>query len=66
MIVIDMACTFCAYERSTKKIRILPLSIPDNTTLLSNADDPTLNLDTYFAATREEVISYLGTNLITD
>ena len=59
-----MPCTFCAYDRETKVIRILPLEVPENTTFLSNADDKTLGLDTYFATTRVEVIAYLTTNLI--
>ena len=66
MIIIDMACTFCAYDKTAKLIRILPLEVPENTTLLSNADDPSLKLDTYFANTRAEVIQHLTTNLIKD
>ena len=65
MIIIDCPCFFVAFDGISKDQKTSIIEVGPNTTLISNADDKTLGLNTYFADTQQKVIDYLTDKSIT-
>ena len=61
MITISTPCCFASYNVNTKRLTSSIIEIGENTTILSNADSPSVNGDVAFYGTRSDLISRLNT-----
>ena len=59
MITISTKCAYASYNASTKRLTSSIITIDENTTIVSNADEPALNSDVMFCADRETLITDL-------